>query len=270
MCLTQPIELYARDPKTERRIWRALKDEEIPLYARDPETGRRIWRKNKYKQMDEELKDYEYFGGDEGHHHNYWKQQQKTYPDLQQPHHAIECYCEVPIEKNCYVYNNDTHDMVVVGSCCIKRFEKRRLCRTCKAPHSGTKYNQCLSCRKDEERAKKEQEKHQHEERRRFWQEQKEKQKQAEREWFNERETKRREIARKRREEEEERKKAEQQRFNDVWTNGTVRDKLNTYQLPKLHILAERKGILKYQRYEREALIDTLLNYTTHKDLPIR
>jgi flagellar biosynthesis GTPase FlhF len=159
--------------------------------------------------------------------------------------------------------------MVVVGSCCIKRFEKRRLCRTCKTPHSGTKYNQCLSCRKDDERTKKEQEKRQHEEKRRFWQEQKEKQKQAERKWFNERETERRETESKRREEEEERKKAEQRRFDDVWKTGTVRDKLNTYQLPKLHILAERKGILKYQRYERDVLIDTLLNYTTHKELPI-
>ena len=232
--MTQPISLYTRDPKTERRVWRELNDEEIPLYTRDPETGRRIWRKNKYKQMDEELKDYEYYGGDHKHHLNYWKQQQKTYPDLQQPHHAGECYCEQEIEKNCYVYNHDTHDMIVIGSCCIKRFEKRRLCRTCKAPHSGTKYNQCLKCRKDEA--------------------------------YDEELERRRRV----REAEEERKKAEQQRFNDVWTNGTVRDKLYTYQLPKLHILAERKGILKYQRYEREALIDTLLNYTTHKDLPIR
>ena len=72
MCLTQPISLYTRDSKTERRIWReSLNDDEIPLYARDPETGRRIWRKNKYKQMDEELKDYEYFGGDHKHHLNY-------------------------------------------------------------------------------------------------------------------------------------------------------------------------------------------------------
>jgi len=66
------------------------------------------------------------------------------------------------------------------------------------------------------------------------------------------------------------RKEEETRLFNEVWTRGTVRDKLLTYQLPKLHILAERKGILKYQKYEREALIEVLVSFTTHRDLPIQ
>lgn len=195
----------------------------------------------RYEKIMAELKDYEYYGGDEKCHLNYWNQIKTRCPELESPPYVTRCYCGHEIVHNCYVYNLDTKHFVVVGNCCIRRFQKRRLCRTCKTPHSGKKYDQCPKCRKDEERLE---------------------QRRAEEEA--------RERQRKYREAEEERKKAERQRFNDAWTNGTVRDKLNTYQLPKLHILAEQKGILKYQRYERDDLIDTLLKYTTPRDLPIR
>ncbi len=108
--------------------------------------------KQKYAQMDEELKDYVYYGGDSGRHLNYLKQLQQTQPEFALPQHSTHCYCHVEIAKQCYLYNEETKECVVVGSCCVKRFEKKRLCRTCRNPHSGTKYNQCLPCRKIEEK----------------------------------------------------------------------------------------------------------------------
>lgn len=188
--------------------------------------------------MAEELADYEYFGGDHRSHYNYWKIKEKVHPELKPPHHADTCYCDQEIKENCYVFNHDMQHFVVVGSCCISRFAKKRLCRSCQIPHSGTKYDQCPKCRKDEKRMKED-----------------EIERRAEEE--------RADLLRQRREE-------EKRLFNEVWTSGTVRDKLCTYQLPKLHILAERKGIFKYMKYERDALIEVLLSFTTHRDLPIR
>jgi hypothetical protein len=110
-----------------------------------------------------------------------------------------------------------------VGSCCVKRFEKKRLCRTCRNPHSGTKYNQSLTCRNNEEARKK-----------------------------------------------QEHTKEKQQQFHDFWRNATVREKLRAHELTKLQRLAENKGIMKVQRYDRDALIDELCRFTTHRDFPIR
>lgn len=241
---------------------------------RNPETGRRIWRKNKWAQIAEELADYEYFGGDSDCHYNFWKIKEKVHPELKPPYYEHFCYCEHAIEKNCYVFNHDMQHFVVVGSCCINRFAKKRLCRSCQIPHSGKKYDQCPKCRKDEKRMKEDEiERRAEEERadllrqRREERERKNKEAEAERQ----RQHEEAEAERQRQHLEYMRKeKEEKRRFNDVWTSGSVRDKLLTYQLPKLHILADNKGILKYQRYDREALIEVLLSYTTHRDLPIR
>lgn len=219
----------------------------ICINPRDSSTLKRGWTpgKDKYVQMDEDLKDYEYFGGDNGRHHNFLIQRMRSYPELQLPPCEKQCYCDHYIEKQCYLFNPDLQHVEVVGSCCIKRFQKRRLCRTCKIPHSGTKYDQCPACRKNDER-------HKVEERKRLAMEA-----EAER-------------ARLFREERENQKRADEERFNEIWRSGTVRDKLGTYQLVKLQRLAEQKGILKFQRYERDALIDVLVHFTTHRDLPIR
>ena len=200
---------------------------------------------DRYEKMFEKLKDYEYYGGDTDSHLRFWNLRKQTCPELQPPPYANHCYCDHPIVRNCYVYNHVTQHFVVVGNCCIKRFQKRRLCRTCKTPHSGKKYDQCPACRKNDERR-------QVEERKRLAMEA-----EAER-------------VRLYREEREKQKRADEERFNEIWRSGTVRDKLGTYQLVKLQRLAEQKGILKFQRYERDALIDVLVQFTTHRDLPIQ
>lgn len=190
-----------------------------------------------YAQMSEELKDYEYYGGDSDRHATFWGRIQVRFPDLEAPQYRDKCRCGHTIVRNCYVFNPLTRDFVVVGSCCIKRFEKKRLCMTCKKPHSGKKYDDCPACRNAEKK--------------------REKQLETER---IERE-KMRLIA----EAEDKRR-----RYTEAWTTGSVRDKLCTYGLPKLHMLADRKGILRFQKYDRDALIEVLLSFTTHRDLPIQ
>lgn len=194
--------------------------------------------------MAEKLKDYEYYGGDSDRHATFWGRICVRFPDLKAPPQEEECYCGHRIVRNCYVYNPLAEPKFeVVGSCCIKRFEKRRLCMTCKKPHSGKKYDDCPACRNAEKKRKVEEQKRRDEEER----------------------VERARVYRERREREEE----ERRRYNEVWTTGSVRDKLCTYELPKLHVLADRKGILRFQRYDRDALIEVLLSFTTHRDLPI-
>jgi len=217
----------------------------IHINPRDLLSRKRKWSKDKYPQMDDELKEYEYFGGEEGRHRNFLIQRMRSYPELQLPPREEQCYCDHYIEKQCYLFNPDLHHVEVVGSCCIKRFQKRRLCRTCKTPHSGTKYDQCQACRKNDER-------HKIEERKRLAME-------AEME-----------RARLYREERERQKRAEDERFKEAWRSGTVRDKLCTYNLHNLQRLASQKCILRYEHYDKDALIGVLLTVTTDRDLPIR
>lgn len=221
----------------------------IPINPRDPQTDMRNWSKygfrNRFVQMGEELKDYEYFGGDRAHHLNFLQQRLRSYPDVQLPAHTWKCYCDCEkLQHNCYVYNHDLQHIEVVGSCCIKRFEKRRLCRTCKTIHSGTKYDQCLNCRKDEKRREKEEKKRRVEDEK--------------------------ERARLLREEQEKQKRAEEERFKEIWRSGSIRDKLGTYHLPKLQRFAEQKGIMKVQNYDKDGLITTLLRFTRPQDLPFQ
>ena len=64
------------------------------------------------------------------------------------PEFAGECICGHKITKNCYIHNKDT--IIIVGSCCVKRFMPtgtKRLCITCGLEHKNRTVNKCNHCR---------------------------------------------------------------------------------------------------------------------------
>jgi len=55
----------------------------------------------------------------------------------------------VSIKRNAYIMNRDKTRMLVIGSCCIKRFvpKKTRTCEICEKPHRNRKVNRCNDCK---------------------------------------------------------------------------------------------------------------------------
>jgi hypothetical protein len=105
------------------------------------------------QKLDLSFEDFQnsiYCGGDHDEHLNYWNQYwttKKIY-DKKLPEHNEKCLCEHPIEKNCYVHNRETDQIIVLGNCCIKRFvtKSKRTCDRCGDNHRNTKLNFCNTC----------------------------------------------------------------------------------------------------------------------------
>ncbi len=107
---------------------------------------------------DEVMKTWKYVGGNRDSHKNYfetWTKKTKKDP----PPYAPECVCGHEIKTNCYI-SNDV-EILVVGSCCIKRFmeHKTRTCSDCNAPHKNRKYNLCNECKQKMKEKEKEEKK---------------------------------------------------------------------------------------------------------------
>ena len=68
--------------------------------------------------------------------------------NLTQPDKKKFCICGVSIKRNAYIMNRDKTLMLVIGSCCIKRFvpKKTRTCEICEKPHRNRKVNKCNDC----------------------------------------------------------------------------------------------------------------------------
>jgi hypothetical protein len=58
--------------------------------------------------------------------------------------------------------------------------------------------------------------------------------------------------------------------LSNIWTNGTIEDKLNTYGIANLKKLARKKDITGYETMEKADLVSILKDITILKDLPIR
>lgn len=94
----------------------------------------------------EDLKKFKYHGGDFASHKNYLKQffpeEVGIYPN------ETTCVCGHDIKNNCYLATET--EVLVIGSCCIKRFlpsQTGRVCVKCDAPHSNRKVNMCNYCK---------------------------------------------------------------------------------------------------------------------------
>jgi len=75
----------------------------------------------------------------------------KPFPDIDN-----KCVCDVNLVHNCYMrkdVNSPVDDILIIGSCCIKKFieaGKVRKCYKCNADHKNRKYNLCNGCKVDE------------------------------------------------------------------------------------------------------------------------
>ena len=98
---------------------------------------------------EEEIKKWQYCGGDYSSHRNYFE---LRFPKKKNPAHVQWCVCRHPIVRNAYICNEagDYNSIIPIGSCCIKHFMKnglRRTCETCGVIHRNSTSNKCNDCR---------------------------------------------------------------------------------------------------------------------------
>ena len=98
---------------------------------------------------EEEIKKWQYCGGDYSSHKNYFD---LRFPKMAYPDHKQWCVCSHYIKKNAYICNEtgDYNSIIVIGSCCIKRFMENgmhRTCETCGEIHRNSTVNKCNICR---------------------------------------------------------------------------------------------------------------------------
>ncbi len=100
-----------------------------------------------YKQFIE--RGYRYAGGDDGSHWKYFRLLFGSKHEF--PTHKDNCVCGHEIRYNCYITYDGFDEIMVLGSCCIKRFMPKetagRTCSNCKKPHKNSKDNYCHECR---------------------------------------------------------------------------------------------------------------------------
>lgn len=89
--------------------------------------------------------DWRYCGGDDGAAARYYA---VACPDEKHPEHATRCVCGHPINKNFYINNINTKQILILGMCCIRKFIPKcyRTCSECGAKHRNTKKNLCNLC----------------------------------------------------------------------------------------------------------------------------
>ena len=103
--------------------------------------------KQKYNISFESFSNDFYFCGNNGDKKNYFY---KIFKNLDFPEFEDKCLCNTNIKKNCYVYNKTTKHIIILGSCCIKKFCKygiKQTCDLCNKPHKNRIGNKCNECR---------------------------------------------------------------------------------------------------------------------------
>lgn len=61
------------------------------------------------------------------------------------------CPCGMLIQRNCYIKDKTRDLIIVIGSCCIKKFLPnglKRRCEVCNEPHKRSTKNICVNCEK--------------------------------------------------------------------------------------------------------------------------
>ena len=91
---------------------------------------------------------WKYCGGDTGRHAKYFK---ISCPNDIRPEHTNNCVCGHFIKRNCYITNAAETDIIILGSCCIKKFipkeKSGRTCKNCGMSHKNRKYDLCNNCK---------------------------------------------------------------------------------------------------------------------------
>jgi hypothetical protein len=69
-------------------------------------------------------------------------------PNTPFPPLTNECVCGHAIVQNCFI--TDGNQILILGSCCVKRFTitgTKQTCEKCKTPHKNRVVNRCNRCR---------------------------------------------------------------------------------------------------------------------------
>lgn len=66
--------------------------------------------------------------------------------DIKWPEISNYCICSHWILKQCYIQNIETKEILVVGDCCINKFNIKKKCIECNQNHGRTKFNICKNC----------------------------------------------------------------------------------------------------------------------------
>ena len=112
------------------------------------------------KRVDEVIKTWTYAGGTAGeiselpgalYHQKYYDQIKHTLHVFPPFPKLDYCVCKHWIVVNCYIVNPAKTELIVCGSCCIKKFMDKsgKTCETCSEPHQSRKDNFCKKCRKN-------------------------------------------------------------------------------------------------------------------------
>ena len=93
---------------------------------------------------------WKYCGGTYDAHLNYYnlmfKDETGKRPTL--PEFKTHCICGHKIRRNCFICSADKSRLLVLGSCCIKKFipKSGRSCEKCGESHINRKKNLCDTC----------------------------------------------------------------------------------------------------------------------------
>lgn len=111
------------------------------------------------KQRLGDFKNYEYFGQyidlENTKKNNFMKNIELNY-DIEYPMIKYVCICNHAIKRNCYIRNKETKEIIVMGSCCVMKFEVKKACFNCNKKHGRTKSNICIECENEEKKKIKE------------------------------------------------------------------------------------------------------------------
>lgn len=69
------------------------------------------------------------------------------FPDLT---NRCECTHKISIDNNCYIRHIETKKILVVGNCCINKFQIKKKCSLCQSIHKRFKSHICTTCEKVE------------------------------------------------------------------------------------------------------------------------
>ena len=119
----------------------------MSIIETDVEVSRRFLEGLKeYDLTIDDIKDWTFCGGTHPTHQKYYRE---CFPNTKFPKSVDCCVCGVKIMYNCYIKNKHNH-ILVLGSCCIKRFVDsgiKKTCSVCNAIHKNRIVNRCNNCR---------------------------------------------------------------------------------------------------------------------------
>lgn len=102
-----------------------------------------------YNLSKEDVENFIYIGGDEDDYRKHLHF--NGYDPLDMPKKKDQCLCGHDIKINCYIKSKEGSLILVLGSCCVKRFIKsglKKTCEKCGNNHKNRKYNICNECKK--------------------------------------------------------------------------------------------------------------------------